>query len=86
MDAYRPYGSSPTMISRPAKPWARAAERPARDAPRTASVSIFHHSTASYATTIAICNSVTYAMLRVKVLGKSSKTLDIRNYQPESVA
>ena len=37
--------SSPMMIGRPAKPWARAAraaERPARDAPTTASVSIIH--------------------------------------------
>ena len=39
----------------------------------------YYASSASYATILAICNSVTYPRLPVKDPGKSAKTLDIRD-------
>jgi hypothetical protein len=52
----------------------------------TASAFIFRPLTASYATTLTICNSVMYPTPRVKIPGKSAKTLDIRIHQAQSVA
>jgi hypothetical protein len=77
------------MISRPAKPRATGSM-----GSREAGEGCYNDSkhlhisplTASCATTSAICNSVTYPMCRVKIPGKSAKTLDIRFYQAQSVA
>jgi hypothetical protein len=66
------------MSRRPVKPWGAgclAAETSPKDAPTTASVSMFSPSHACYATTIMMCNSVTYPTLGVKLLKTRPKAI-----------